>query len=114
MGHFTVINADETMYLDRVAVSKCDMSGLPDDLHALQWDGASGHVEYTSVTKPNLSINSEAELESALGVSLSTLMTRRTERQLAEEAKQEEERKRQLAEEAKREEEERKRVEALE
>jgi len=81
MGNITVINSDETIYLDGVAVPKCDMSGLPGDLHAFQWDGTRGYVEYTSSTKPNLSINSEAELESALGVSLPTLMTRRTERE---------------------------------
>jgi hypothetical protein len=81
MSHVTVIKPDGVIYLDGVVVPKCDMSGLPDDLHALQWDGASGHVEYTSGTKPNLSINSESELESALGVSLPTLMARRTERE---------------------------------
>jgi hypothetical protein len=81
MSHVTVIKSDGAIYLDGVVVPKCDMSGLPDDLHALQWDGTSGHVEYTSPTKPNLLITSKAKLKSALGVSLPTLMTRRTERE---------------------------------
>ena len=76
MGNITVINSDETIYLDGVAVPKCDMSGLPGDLHAFQWDGTRGYVEYISSTKPNLSINSEAELESALGVSKAELIAR--------------------------------------
>lgn len=80
MAHVTVIKSDRAIYLDGVVVPECDMSGVAGDVHALQWDGTRGHLEYTTPAKPNLSINSEAELESALGVSLSTLMTRRTER----------------------------------
>jgi hypothetical protein len=77
MGQLTVIKPDSLISVSGIGVQECDMSGFPDDLHALQWDGTSGHVEYASSTKLNLSINSEAELESALGVSQATLIARR-------------------------------------
>ena len=53
------------------------MSGLPEDLHALQWDGSDGHIEYTGTVKPNLTVSSKSQIESALGVSLPTLIERR-------------------------------------
>ena len=80
MGQFTVIKPDSAIYKDGRSAPNCDMSGLPDDLHALQWDGSNGHVEYSDVTKPNLIVTSESEIESALGVSLATLMERRNTR----------------------------------
>ena len=80
MAHYTVIKGDTSIYKDGVSVEGCDMSGLPEDFHALQWDGSDGHVEYSDVLKPNLTISSESEIESALGVSLSTLIDRRDTR----------------------------------
>ena len=78
MEHTTVIKDDKQIYVDGIAANDCDMSGLPSDLHALQWDGTNGHIEYTDVEKPNLIISSESEIEPELGVSLSTLLERRT------------------------------------
>ena len=77
MTQYTVIKADSTIYVDGIAVEGCDMSGLPDGLHALQWDGSNGHIEYSDTTEPNLIISAESDIETALGVSLSTLITRR-------------------------------------
>tara|TARA_R100001244_G_scaffold16410_1_gene17895 strand:+ start:77 stop:442 length:366 start_codon:yes stop_codon:yes gene_type:complete len=76
MAHFTVIYPDKAIYEDGICMARCDMSGLPDDMNALQWNGSDGHIEYTDVLKPNLIISSESEIESALGVSLSELKTR--------------------------------------
>jgi hypothetical protein len=78
MAHYTVIKPDSTIYKDGNGIFNCDMSGLPEDLHALQWDGSNGHVEYIDGTKPNLTVSSESEIETALGVSLTTLITRYT------------------------------------
>ena len=78
MAHYTVIKEDKHIYIDGVAAYDCDMGGLPSDLHALQWDGTNGHIEYTDVSKPNLTISSESEIETELGGSLSTLIERRT------------------------------------
>ena len=78
MAHYTVIKSDSAIYKDGDAIFECDMSGLPDDFHALQWDGSDGHIEYTDVLKPNLVVSSKSQIESALGVSLPTLIERRT------------------------------------
>ena len=37
----------------------------------------SGHIEYSDTTEPNLIISAESDIETALGVSISTLITRR-------------------------------------
>jgi hypothetical protein len=68
MAHYTVIKPDSTIYKDGNGIFNCDMSGLPEDLH----------VEYIDGTKPNLTVSSESEIETALGVSLTTLITRYT------------------------------------
>ncbi len=80
MAQTTVIKADTAIYSDGEAIMGCDMSGLPSDFHALQWSGSEGHVEYTGVTKPNLTISSESEIEKELGVSLTKLLERRDKR----------------------------------
>ena len=77
MSHFTVIKADTAIYKDGTTISGCDMSGLPEDFHALQWDGTNGEIEYVGNVKENLAVSSKAEIESALGVSLPTLIERR-------------------------------------
>jgi len=79
-SRYTVIKADTTIYKDGQAIFGCDMSGLPEDFHALQWYGTNGHVEYSDVLKPNLIVSSKSEIESALGVSLPTLIERRDAR----------------------------------
>lgn len=80
MAHYTIIKSDQNIAKDSVAVQGCDMSGLPEDFHALQWDGSDGHIEYSDGLKPNLIVSSKSQIESALGVSLPTLITRRTTR----------------------------------
>ena len=86
MAHITVIKSDKTIYEDGVAVLGCDMAGLADDFHALQWNGSEGHIEYTNPAKPNLIVSSKAKMESELGVSYETLLSRRTTREAEMEA----------------------------
>ena len=86
MTQITVIKSDMAIYKDGVAVLGCDMEGLADRFHALQWNGSEGHIEYTDSITGNLSINSEAEIESELGVSLTSLLERRTTRKAEIEA----------------------------
>ena len=74
---YTIIKEDKAIYKDGVSVGGCDMSGLPEDFWALQWDGLDGHIEYSDVLKPHLIVSSKSEIESALGVSLPTLIERR-------------------------------------
>tara|TARA_R110000772_G_scaffold21066_1_gene58253 strand:+ start:690 stop:962 length:273 start_codon:yes stop_codon:yes gene_type:complete len=80
MSHYTVIKEDGAIYKDQVSAIGCDMSGLPEDFHALQWDGTNGHIEYTDNLKPNLVVTSKSQIETALTVSLPTLIERRTAR----------------------------------
>ena len=80
MSHYTVIKSDTAIYKDGESIEGCDMSGLPEDFWALQWDGSDGHVEYSDVLKPNLIVSSKSEIESALSVSLPTLIERRDAR----------------------------------
>jgi len=77
---YTVIKNDTAIYKDGKGITGCDMSGLPNDFWALQWDGSDGHIEYRDVETPNLPVSSKAEIESALGVSLPTLIERRDTR----------------------------------
>tara|TARA_R110002051_G_C8427753_1_gene452956 strand:+ start:40 stop:312 length:273 start_codon:yes stop_codon:yes gene_type:complete len=72
---YTVIKEDTTIYKDGNAIEGCDMTGLPEDFWALQWDGTNGHIEW--VDKHNTVVTSKSEIESELGVSLPTLIERR-------------------------------------
>lgn len=76
MGQLNVLKPDTAISVNGVTVHECDMSGLPDDFWGLVWDGTIGQVEYNGSVKPNLFINSEAEIEAALGVSHATLIAR--------------------------------------
>lgn len=49
--HLTIIKEDNMVYIDRVA-KKIDCSELPEDFHALQWDGEKGWVEFVNNYKP--------------------------------------------------------------
>ena len=80
IAKYTVIKDDTAIYKDGKAIEGCDMSGLPDDFHALQWYGTKGHIEYSDEMKSNLHISSESELEAGCGISLSTIIERRTAR----------------------------------
>tara|TARA_R110000765_G_scaffold179214_1_gene285036 strand:+ start:790 stop:1104 length:315 start_codon:yes stop_codon:yes gene_type:complete len=80
MSNYTVIKADTAIYKDGDSTFSCDMSGLPDDFHALQWDGTNGEIEYIGNVKPNLVVSSKSQIESALSVSLPTLIERRDTR----------------------------------
>tara|TARA_R110002020_G_scaffold38805_2_gene116221 strand:- start:435 stop:704 length:270 start_codon:yes stop_codon:yes gene_type:complete len=77
---YTVIKADKAIYKNGESVEGCDMSGLPEDFWALQWDGSNGEIEYIGTVKPNLAVSSKSEIESALGISLPTLIERRNTR----------------------------------
>ena len=76
----TIIKDDQAVYEDGVAVFGIDLSDLPTDFHALQWDGKEGHIEWKTITTPNQSVSSVSEIDSAMGVSLTTIKERRTAR----------------------------------
>ena len=78
--NITIIKDDQAVYEDGVAVMGVDLSDLPTDFHALQWDGNVGHIEWKTVTTPNQSVSSESDIDSAMGVSLTVIRERRTAR----------------------------------
>ena len=78
--NITIIKDDHTVYEDGVAVMGVDLSDLPADFHALQWDGKVGHIEWKTVTTPNQPVSSESEIDSAIGVSLTAIREKRTAR----------------------------------
>ena len=80
MAHTTVIKADTAIYKDGFAVEGCDMSGLPDDFWALQWDGSKGHIEWTIPTKANTELTASSQIKTHLGISLSDITSRYTAR----------------------------------
>tara|TARA_R100000655_G_scaffold39314_1_gene74575 strand:+ start:249 stop:512 length:264 start_codon:yes stop_codon:yes gene_type:complete len=80
MAHTTVIKADTAIYKDGFAVEGCDMSGLPDDFWALQWDGSKGHIEWTVPTKANTELTASSQIKTHLGISLSDITSRHTAR----------------------------------
>jgi hypothetical protein len=44
----TIISVDGAIYKDGVSYAGLDLSIVPADVHALQWDGTAGWVEFTS------------------------------------------------------------------
>jgi hypothetical protein len=49
----SVIAGDATVYLDGVPMMGLDLSCVPADVHALQWHGDKGEIEYVAGdTKP--------------------------------------------------------------
>lgn len=53
----TILPADRAVYKDEVNVLGIDLSGcgIPEDIHALQWDGTQGWIEYKD-QRDNLTI----------------------------------------------------------
>ena len=80
MAHTTVIKADTAIYVDGVSVEGCDMSGLPNDLHALQWDGSKGHIEWIDPKQAHTELTASSQIKTHLGVSLSDITSRRATR----------------------------------
>lgn len=52
----TIIPSDKAVYKDGMSYSNLTLSNIPTDVHALQWDNNTGHIEYKNHIKPNESI----------------------------------------------------------
>ena len=72
----TIIKDDQAVYEDGDAVLGVDLSDLPDDFHALQWDGKVGEIEWKTPT-PNQQVSTEEQIDRALGVGLFVIKQRR-------------------------------------
>jgi hypothetical protein len=53
----TIIPSDKTVYKDNVSYLGLTLSGIPADVHALQWDNNAGWIEYKNHAKPNETIS---------------------------------------------------------
>lgn len=42
----TIIPVDKTVYKDDVSFGNLDLVGIPEDVHALQWNNNSGWIEF--------------------------------------------------------------------
>lgn len=57
----TITISDSTVYKDGAVIEGLVFEGVPDGVHALQWDGASGWIEFVNESEfkkpPNQSIS---------------------------------------------------------
>lgn len=42
----SIVTSDAVVCVDRMCFHDMDMTGVPSDVHALQWKDTSGHIEY--------------------------------------------------------------------
>ena len=76
----TIIRADGAVYKDGVSYSGLDLTAVPADVHALQWYGTEGEVEFNGRPKP------QNEMITALPAWATTAMVKWDEAKAAEEA----------------------------
>jgi hypothetical protein len=50
----TVVVLDELVCIDSLCYRNIDMSLVPNNIHALQWNGSVGHIEYTNLVNENI------------------------------------------------------------
>jgi hypothetical protein len=52
----TIIKDDGAVYKDRVSYSNLSLPTIPNDVHALQWNDSTGHIEFVGNVKANEAI----------------------------------------------------------
>jgi hypothetical protein len=52
----TIIKDDGAVYKDGVSYADLSLPTIPSDVHALQWNDSTGHVEFTNNVKINETI----------------------------------------------------------
>jgi hypothetical protein len=75
------VESDQQITVDGEIGSEISFAGIASDLWSLEWDSETeiGEIEWVTDTTKNQSVTSEAEIDSALGgVTLQTMLTRRT------------------------------------
>jgi len=51
MAKVTIITTDSAVYVDNYWISEMDVSSVASNIHAIQWDGSNGHIEYNDGKK---------------------------------------------------------------
>jgi hypothetical protein len=66
MTRLTILPADGAVYQGAVSYIGLDLSscGIPDEMHALQWDGSAGYIEFND-TRENEEITALPEWANA-------------------------------------------------
>ena len=75
----TIIPSDGAVYKDGISYSGLDLSSAPTGVHALQWYGTEGEIEFSGRPKP------QNEIISELPTWATTAMTKWDEAKAAEE-----------------------------
>lgn len=65
MARVTVVKEDNVVIVDGNIINTCDLSGLASNIHAIQWDGSSGEIEYNDGTV-NEAITSISDYQSII------------------------------------------------
>lgn len=52
----TIIKDDGAVYKDNKSYSDLSLPNIPSDVHALQWNGSAGHIEFVNNAKANEAI----------------------------------------------------------
>jgi len=52
----TIIKNDGAVYKDSVSYSNLSLTTIPSDVHALQWNESTGHIEFVNNVKVNEAI----------------------------------------------------------
>lgn len=52
----TIIKDDGAVYKDNKSYSNLSLPTIPSDVHALQWNGSAGHIEFVNNVKVNETI----------------------------------------------------------
>jgi hypothetical protein len=52
----TIIKNDGAVYKDSVSYADLSLPTIPSDVHALQWNGSTGHIEFVNNVKANETI----------------------------------------------------------
>ena len=73
------VESDQQITVDGEAASGVSFAGIASDLWSLEWDSETeiGEIEWATGPVPNQPVTSEAEIDSALGIKLQTLLARR-------------------------------------
>ena len=50
MAKVSIIKPDSAVYVDNYWIDEMDVSLVASNIHAIQWDGSNGHIEYNDGT----------------------------------------------------------------
>lgn len=57
----TIIPSDGAVYKDGVSYSELSLTSVPSNIHAMQWDGVKGEIEFVTDANGNKAINEKID-----------------------------------------------------